>query len=166
MKLYLKLTGFLAALMLGAAAHGFDVEMDSSVEGALEKGYSRGRAATRALENQRKAEQAASDAARRGAANSDMGGALNCARVSKNYGLWNYCETGSCSGFSANFNLWALCEKDEYAGMPYSIWSYLKDGNVNGFTDYRVHTRAKQQVGTYADRKRFVIYYLGGYTYE
>lgn len=166
MQSYFKWAGCLAALMLGAAAYGFDVEMDSSVEKSLDKGYDRGREATRALENQRKAERAAQQAARRAAANSDMGGAIDCGRVSKNYGLWNYCQNGSCDGFGKDYKLWALCERDEYSGMPYPIWNYLKDGNTGGFSNHRAYTRAKQQAGSYADRKRFVIYYLGGYTYE
>lgn len=148
------------------AVHGFEVDVDPSVGQSVGRATEKGLAATNALENKRKAERAARDAARRAAADSDMGGALNCDLISKNYGLWDYCRTGNCSGFSNNYKLWALCERNDYSGMQYSIYSYLKDGNVSGFKDHRAFSRARQQAGSFADRKRFVIYYLGGYTYE
>ena len=101
----------------------------------------------------------------------NKGGALNCAMVSKHYGLWNYCETGSCAGFSGgNYALWNLCENNDpagYAGANFPVWHYLANGNAGGFTsNHKVWSAAEKQAGSFANRKRFIIYYLRGYIYE
>jgi len=116
------------------------------------------------LERERQ-ERLARQRQERNDASGDAGGSLNCARVSGDYALWNYCENSSCNGFSANYGLWTLCEKNSANGLSgnYKVWSYLENGQ-NSFsgTAYR---SAEQNKGSFADRKRFIIYYLRGYTY-
>lgn len=99
----------------------------------------------------------------------NKGGVLNCAIVSSNYGLWDYCERGRCEGFSGNYPLWTLCEKNDAGGLSsnYAVWSYLTKGDPSGFSkDYRAWSAASKQAGSFADRKRFIIFYLNGYIYE
>lgn len=113
-----------------------------------------------------RARRAAREAERGAVAN--MGGQLDCGRVSSDYALSNYCRTGDCSGFSASFPLWQLCRNDDVSGMSgnYGVWSFLRTGDTSGFAqDHRTWERAKAQSGSFAERKRFVIYYLRGYTY-
>jgi hypothetical protein len=101
-------------------------------------------------------------------ASGNMGGALDCKYVSSDYGLWNYCKTGTCSGLSGNYGIWSLCENNDFAGLSsnYGVWSYLKDGDPSGLSkDYKAWRAAKRFAGSFADRKRFVIYYLRGYVY-
>ncbi len=98
----------------------------------------------------------------------NMGGSLQCSYVSKDNALWSYCNSGSCMGFSGNYNLWDLCQNNNVGAMSsnYGVWNYLKTGDASGFAkDFRAWDRAKQQAGSFPDRKRFVIYYLRGYTY-
>jgi len=98
-------------------------------------------------------------------ASGNAGGSLNCARVSGDWALWNYCENASCNGFSDHYGLWTLCENNSANGLSgnYKIWNYLENGK-NGFSG-NAYRSAEQNKGSFADRKRFVIYYLRGYTY-
>ncbi|MDQ2106385.1 hypothetical protein [Azospirillum isscasi] len=101
-------------------------------------------------------------------ANARTGGA-NCNAVATNGGLWQYCTSGSCNGFVRNDALWTLCERDSYAGYASNlwVWRYLEQGDVSGFAkDYPVWSAAQKQAGSFASRKRFIIYYMNGYIYE
>ncbi len=101
-------------------------------------------------------------------ASGNMGGTLPCHRVSKDYGLWNYCKTGDCSGLSKNYGIWNLCKNNDPSGLSgnFGVWSYLKTGNTSGLSkNYRAWRGAKKNAGSFADRKRWVIFYLRGYIY-
>ena len=124
--------------------------------------------AKRLAEEARKEAERQAVAQARQDASGNKGGSLNCMYVSKDYALWQYCERGSCDGFSSNYNLYQLCQYNDADALSsnYAIWNYLKNGNPSGFaSNYRAWDRAKQQAGSFADRKRFVIYYLRGFTY-
>lgn len=120
------------------------------------------------LERERQ-ERMAAEAAQRQAnydASGNAGGSLSCSRVSSDYALWSYCTAGKCDGFSSNYGLWRLCEHDALDGLSgnYNIWSYLQNGNTGGFTG-TAYKGAEQNKGSFADRKRFVLYYMRGYVY-
>jgi hypothetical protein len=120
------------------------------------------------LEAERRERETREAQARRDASG-NAGGSLNCSSVSSNYALWNYCQNNSCDGFSSNYGLWNLCKNDDISGLSsnYAVWSYLKNGDTGGFgSDYNAYTSAKENAGSFADRKRWVIYYLHGYTYQ
>lgn len=108
-------------------------------------------------------EQAARDAS------GNAGGSLNCSAVSGNYGLYRYCSAGDCGGLSGNYGLYRLCSQDDPGGLSgnYAVYRYLTTGDAGGFAkNYEAWSAAKQQAGSFADRKRFIIYYLNGYTYQ
>ena len=109
----------------------------------------------------------AADNQRRYDRSGNKGGSLQCNRVSGDYGLWRYCESGSCDGLSSNYGLWRLCQNNETSGLSgnYGIWSYLENGNLSAFRG-NAYFGAKQNSGSFADRKRFVIYYMRGYVYR
>ncbi len=98
-------------------------------------------------------------------ASGNAGGSLNCSQVSGDWALWNYCENNSCNGFSENNGLWTLCENNSANGLSGNgkVWNYLENG-INGFSG-TAYNRAEESKGSFSDRKRFVIYYLRGYTY-
>ena len=98
----------------------------------------------------------------------EISGGVNCNSVAKDYGLYTYCTTKRCDGFSSNYSLYRLCSSDDIDAMSgnYGVWRYLKDGDPAGFAkDYKYWSKAKKEAGSYEDRKRFVIYYMRGYTY-
>ncbi len=123
-----------------------------------------------AEERRRKQEEAARQARlaqQRYDASGNKGGKLRCTSVAQDFGLWRYCTEGTCDGLSEDYNLWRLCEYDDVGAMSgnYNVWRYLKDG-VDTFTDdMGAYQGAKQNSGSFADRKRFVIYYLRGYVF-
>lgn len=101
-------------------------------------------------------------------ASGNKGGRLNCSSVSSDYGLWQYCDHNSCTGLSNNYALYQLCQFDDITGLGsnYAIYNYLKNGDPSGLSkDYNVWLGAKRNAGSYADRKRWVIFYLRGYLY-
>lgn len=107
-------------------------------------------------------EQAARDSS------GNAGGTLSCSDVSKNYGLYNYCTSGSCSGFAGNYGLYRLCDQNDPGGLSgnYGVYSYLTSGNPYGLKGYEAIDGAQKAAGSFADRKRFIIYYLNGYVYR
>jgi hypothetical protein len=116
-------------------------------------------------ERARQARLARLDRQRANERSGNAGGRINCSRVSSDYGLWQYCNSGACSGLSSNYALWSLCENDSISGLSgnYAIWSYLKNGDASGLgSNYRAWKSAKENAGSFASRKRFVIYYLRG----
>ncbi len=122
-----------------------------------------------AEERRRKQDEAARQARlaqQRYDASGDKGGRLNCNYIFSDFGLWQYCTKGICDGLSGDYPLWRLCEYDDVGAMSanYEVWKYLKDGVVS-FSDVEAYRGAKQNSGSFADRKRFVIYYLRGYVF-
>ena len=100
-------------------------------------------------------------------ASGNMGGALNCDAVARDFGLWRYCTEGTCDGLAADNDLWLLCAQNDVNAVSdnYAVWRYLKDGEAL-FSDINAYEAARQNAGSFADRKRFVIYYLRGYIYR
>ena len=96
----------------------------------------------------------------------DKGGSLNCSRVSSNYALYRYCTTGSCDALASNYEVYRLCKDDEYSSLPYGVFNYLKNGEPYGLNGYKAQQGAKQNSGSFYDRKRFIIYYLNGFVYR
>lgn len=123
----------------------------------------------REAEQQRLAEAAQRAAEQQQAshdASGNMGGSLQCSYVSADYGLWNYCNSGDCSGLSGNYGLWQLCQNNDASGLSsnFGIWNYLTNGDPSGLSsDYNAWKAATRFKGSFADRKRFVIFYLYGH---
>ena len=135
-------------------------------ERAYEERIERERQAQLERERQERIAQEARERQASNDASGNAGGSLNCARVSGDYALWSYCEKGDCAGFSSNYGLYTLCESNSANGLSgnYNIWSYLENGNTGGFSG-TAYKGAEQNKGSFADRKRFAIYYLRGFVY-
>ena len=102
-------------------------------------------------------------------ASGNKGGSLSCSRVSANYGLWQYCNSGSCQGFSANYGMWQLCQNNNANGLSdnYGVWNYLTNADASAFgSNSQAYQGALANKGSFASRKRFVLYYLNGYVYR
>lgn len=102
-------------------------------------------------------------------ASGNKGGSINCNYVSSDYGLYQYCSRGSCDGLSDNYNLYQLCKYDDIDALSgnYTVYQYLKgNGNSYAFTSYNAQNGAQQNERSYADRKRFIIFYLRGYIFR
>jgi len=127
---------------------------------SLDSSKTQGWKATKAID----AEKEAAWARRLAASEGSRGGAIDCAPVSRDHELWSWCSVGSCAGFADDYPLWSLCENDQTAGFSdrFSIWNYLETGNASGLPA-SVYGAADDSAGTFADRKRFVIYYLRGF---
>jgi hypothetical protein len=106
---------------------------------------------------------AAREAQARRDASGDMGGSLNCSQIVGNDGLWRYCTSGGCDGFTDD-GVWNLCKNNRIDGISNDgVWRYLKTGDSSGFADDSAWRASKKFAGSFADRKRFVIYYLNGH---
>lgn len=156
------LTGFFACFIF-TSVNALEINADSSVNDSLNKSISSGETVVYSIEAERARQK------RIASTEANAGGALSCSKVSKNYALWSYCDSGSCSGFARDHELWRLCEHNDADAMSrnYAIWRYLKEGDASGLAkNYKAWKRAQNEAGSFASRKRFVIYYLNGYTYE
>ena len=122
------------------------------------------RAAERAAEE---AQLAAEGNQRRYDASGNKGGSLSCQYVASDSALWNYCNRGACDGFSNNYGLYHLCNNNSPSGFAsnYGVYDYLVNGNPYGLSGYNAQQGAKNNSGSFSDRKRFIIYHLRGYVY-
>lgn len=137
-------------------------ELQVEVEGIgeINNSVQKGRAEVRRINDAHDAEM---EAKRRASSGSNYG-SINCGYVSKDYGLYKYCDTGSCDGFYDNYGLHRLCRDNETSGLSnqYALVTYLKNGNYHSFTGNAL-VSAKKHADSFENRKRFSIYYLRGY---
>lgn len=100
--------------------------------------------------------------------NSRMMAVRDCSVVVRNDALYGYCTRGDCNGFARDFGVWNLCANDDFTGLSknQSVWFYLNSGDASGFAkDFGVWIQAQKSAASFADRKRFIIYYLHGHVY-
>jgi len=141
----------------------FEVDV-SAAKKVLENSVQAGELENSKMDAERKARRAQERANSEGS----KGGTLNCNSIHNDYPLYQYCDTGSCSGFS-DYNLYRLCKENDISAMAgnYGIYSYLKSGDLGAFAkNIRVYDAAKKESGSLTSRKRFVIYYLRGYSFS
>ena len=151
-------------LLLCGSSSAFDVNLGGAND-VLQRSVQSGRRENSAMD----AEYKAREAEKRANSEGSMGGTINCNSINNDYPLYQYCDTGSCSGFS-NYNLYRLCKDNAIDAMAgnYGIYSYLKNADLGAFAgkDIGIYHAAKKASGSFTSRKRFVIYYLRGYTFR
>lgn len=155
---------------------GYNPKSIDAAENIYQREYAAHEDQKRREEAARQASAAQEEALRRQAqrqaqvdSSGNKGGALNCHYVSSDYGLWNYCTSGSCEGLTSNYGLWNLCRTGDASGLSrnYAVWNYIQGGDASGFaSNHHAFEGARQNAGSLADRKRYVIYYLRGYVYR
>ena len=149
----------LAGVFTGVAmAGGIQVEVEGMDE--IGRSVQKGHAEVRRIDEAYKAER---EARRRESAGSNYG-AINCGYVGKDYGLYKYCDTGSCDGFYDSYGLRRLCTDNDPSGLvnQYALVNYINNGNYYSFTG-NARVSAEKHAGSFESRKRFAIYYLRGY---
>ncbi len=143
--------------------HLFNSYIESLVEDSYEELTKYKERRTRIAQEEAARQQAQADAS------GNKGGTIDCGYVSRDYGLWNYCTSGSCDGLSGDYGVWNLCRTGDAGGLSknYAVWNYIQNGDPSGFSsNYSAWEGAKQNAGSPADRKRFAIFYLRGYIYR
>lgn len=155
-----KSISLVVALWLFSGQSIAELQVEVEGMGEISRSVQKGRAEVRRIDDAHKAE---SEARRRASSGSNYG-SINCGYVGKDYGLYKYCDTGSCDGFSDNYGLYRLCKDNDPSGLvnQHGLINYINQGNYYSFTGNAL-TSAKNHAGSFESRKRFAIYHLRGY---